>query len=177
MKNIFLYCLLSLAFLLNSADAMGWNVPQAKGLGVAAVARYTVINVVGQVTLDSKQLKVGDRVSESQIPNIKVGKNSYFELRGSSGKQTLYGTQDNCASACAPVAKVIVIVRGPKKEILLGTQAEYDQIQTLFNPTILKKNDAPLNKQDAPLNKTQQLEKAKAPQKQMQKTKAKAGGG
>ncbi len=183
-KSIFLYLLLPCSLLLCATEAMGQQ-GKAKASPKKVDTLFTVTNVTGQVTLNAKPLKPGcnntaicvGSVRKSKIPSIQMGNNSYLELTGPGGKQILYGAADNCTQPpCQPVAKVALVNKGPKKEFLLGTQAEFDQIMTTFNQNVLDKQ------QQLQLDKQQlQLEKAKAPQQQKapQKVnnKAKAGGG
>lgn len=147
---------------------------------------YKVVNVVGTVTLFDKPLKKGcntsdcvGRVAESNISSIKVDVNSYFQLEAPAGKTNTYGASSCGAPPCTAALKVVTVNRGPRREILEGTQADLDQITALFN----RANMEQVKTQELKADKQLELQKVDAPQQQLQINKvkqlnnAKAGGG
>ena len=182
-KSILGFFLIPCVFLLCSMDAMSQQ-NKLKTTPVKTIIFYTVKNVIGSVTLNQKPLKVScanndanciNKVREIDIPNIRMAANSFLELQSPSGKQTLYGAANCAQPPCQPLAKVVTVNKGPKKEFLLGTEAEWNQIMTTFNQNVLNKQDVQLNNQQLQLEKVNAPLQQKAPQKL--NNKAKAGGG
>lgn len=179
-KMLFKCCLLLLGLILTFDSAY------AQARAIPKQVFYKVVNVVGTVTLYGKPLKkdcntstcVG-RVAESDISSIRVGLNSYFQLEAPAGRTNTYGASSCGAPPCAATLKVVTVNRGPRKEILEGTQADLDQITALFNRANLEQ----VKTQELKMDKQLELQKVDAPQQQLQINKVKqldkvkAGGG
>lgn len=172
------------AFLLLAGFTLGLSSLHA-AVGQKEV-QYTVEQVSGTVTLNGKPLEPGckskkecvGKVYRSEIPKIKMGKNSYLLLSGPGGKKYYYETAKCQKPPCAPVAVVIIVPDGNKNKFLLGTQADLDAILAIFN----KPKTEHIQPKELNPDKQQDFQKVNAPQQQqLEKTKqvkkTKTGGG